>query len=82
MKAVYKDPITERIQKVVYDADIMGRRIDYIEVTVREANELSKETWRRLWMDASRDLLQYTAADAGKVVGIFCGTEIRIGPSL
>ena len=42
MKIVYEDHILNRIQRAVYDAELVNRRIGYIEVTVREANELSE----------------------------------------
>jgi hypothetical protein len=79
MKIVYEDHILNRIQRAVYDAELVNRRIGYIEVTVREANELSEYLHRRtriMLNDSSFGL--YTAADAGKVVGTFYGAEIRV----
>jgi len=80
MKVVYEDPIIKRIQRAVYDADAANRRIGYIEVTVREANELSREIRRNLWVQDDRTFtfVHYTSADAGKVVGFFYSTEIRV----
>jgi len=79
MKIVYEDRILNRIQRAVYDAELANRRIGYIEVTVREANELSEYVRRWLWLDSSKPaFLVYTAADAGKVVGTFYGAEIRV----
>jgi len=79
MKIVYEDHILNRIQRAVYDAELVNRRIGYIEVTVREANELSEYVRRWLWLDSSKPVfLVYTAADAGKVVGTFYGAEIRV----
>jgi len=79
MKVVYEDPIIKRIQRAVYDADRANRRIGYIEVTVREANELSAELRRQLWVNPNDGVfLFYTENDAGKVVGKCYGAEIRV----
>jgi hypothetical protein len=72
MKVVYEDPVIKRIERAVYDADLAGRRIGYIEVTVREANELREHVRRSVW-------LRYTKADAGKVVGRCYGVKILVG---
>lgn len=83
MKVVYEDLIIKRIQRAVYDADSAGRRIGYIEVTVREANELSEYVRRHFYVQPKAHLQtcafqHYTKADAGKVVGQFYGAEIRV----
>jgi hypothetical protein len=80
MKVVYEDSIIKRIQRAVYDADVANRRIGYIEVTVREANELSDHVRRNLFVDPfNGEFTQmYTSADAGKTVGRFFGAEIRV----
>jgi hypothetical protein len=87
MKVVYEDSIIKRIQRAVYDADAANRRIGYIEVTVREANELSEHVRRHLYIDPKAHLktcafAHYTAADAGMFVGQFFGAEIRVEASL
>ena len=78
MKVVYEDPILKRIQHAVFDAERANRRIGHIEVTVREANELSAEVRRTLYV-LPVEFLFYTKADAGKTVGTFYGAEIRVG---
>jgi len=91
MKVIYEDTIVKRIQRAVYDADAENRRIGYIEVTVREANELSEHVRRQLYVDPSScEFRHYTSSDAGKdaspetlvvlgrVVGRFFGAEIRV----
>lgn len=91
MKVVYEDSVIKRIQRAVYDADSAGRRIGYIEVTVREANELSEYVRRHLYVQPIvQPIVQpkahlqtcafqhYTKADAGKVVGQFYGAEIYV----
>jgi hypothetical protein len=83
MKVVYEDSIIKRIQSAVYDADSAGRRIGYIEVTVREANELSDHVRRHFYVTPKAHLqacafMHYTSADAGKLVGHFYSTEIRV----
>jgi hypothetical protein len=80
MKVIYEDPISKRIQQAVYDADSANKRIGYIEVTVREANELSAHVRRSLYMNPfGGEFLHYTSADAGKTVGKFYGAEVRVG---
>jgi hypothetical protein len=78
MKVVYEDPIIKRIQRAVYDADVANRRIGYIEVTVREANELAEHIRRTLWVVEGCFDQFYTKEDAGKVIGQFYGAEIRV----
>jgi hypothetical protein len=80
MKVVYDDPIVKRIQRAVYEADVAGRRIGHIEVTVSEANELSRYLRSRLFFsnDDGTFYYHYTYRDAGKVVGKFFGVEIRV----
>jgi hypothetical protein len=80
MRVVYEDTIIKRIRRTVYDADASGRRIGHIEVTVREANELSDHVRRNLFVDLfNGEFTQmYTSADAGKTVGRFFGAEIRV----
>ena len=78
MKVIYEDPIIKRIQQAVSDADMSGRRIGYIEVTIREANELSEYIQRSLWVKEDTTFRHYTRADAGKLVGHFYGAEIRV----
>jgi hypothetical protein len=79
MKVVYEDPVIKRIERAVYDADLAGCRIGYIEVTVREANELSEHVRRNLWLRCGTDFMHYTKADAGKVVGRCYGVKILVG---
>ena len=82
MKVVYEDPIIKRIQRAVYDADVANRRIGYIEVTVREANELSEYTRSKIFINPNAHFVRlYTLSDAGKVVGTFYGAEIRVESS-
>jgi hypothetical protein len=81
MKVVYEEPITARIQGAVRDADMTGRRIVYIEVTVREANELSLAMHRMLLAFGNPTGFQhrlYTIDDAGKKIGTYYGAEIRV----
>jgi hypothetical protein len=78
MKVVYEDPIFKRIQRAVYRADLANQRIGYIEVTAREANELSEHVRRTLWVTEGCFNRFYTEKDAGKVVGRFFGAEIRV----
>jgi hypothetical protein len=80
MKVVYEDPIIKRLQRAVYDADAANRRIGYIEVTIREANELSEYVRRNLWVDPrAGEFKHYTSYNAGETVGHFYGAEIRVG---
>jgi hypothetical protein len=79
VKVIYEDEIIKRIQRAVYDADRANLRIGYIEVTVREANELCEHIRRTLWVVEGRyDDRFYTQEDAGKVIGQFYGAEIRV----
>ena len=83
MKVVYEDPIIKRIQSAVYEADSANLRIGHIEVTVREANELSEYVRRRLYIAPKAHLqacsfAHYTPADAGKLVGKFYGIDVRV----
>jgi hypothetical protein len=80
MRVVYEDSIIKRIQRAVYDADVANRRIGYIEVTIREANELSEHVRRYLYVDpfGGKFMRTYTSADAGKKVGDFFGAEVRV----
>ena len=83
MKVVYEDPIIKRIQRAVYDADLANRRIGHIEVTVREANELSEYVRRNLYVQPKAHLqacafTHYTPADAGKLVGKISGVDVRV----
>ena len=78
MKVVHQEPIMKRIRRAVYDADCGLRPISYIELTVREANELTREVRRTLWVSNDIHFRYYTKDDAGAVVGIFFGAEIRV----
>lgn len=87
MKIVYDEPvyIAKRIYDAVDDALAVKRSIKYIELTVREANEL-----RDYVRDTAYAYLNpqngygsgpsgpYTNDDAGKVVGRFFGAEVRV----
>jgi hypothetical protein len=78
VKVIYEDQIIKRIQRAVYDAGRANLRIGYIEVTVREANELGEHIRRSLWVVEGRFDQFYTKEDAGKVIGQFYGAEIRV----
>ena len=81
MKVVYEESIAKRIQSVVYQAETENRRIGYIEVTVREANELSLTMHRMLLAFGNPTGFQHrlhTIGDAGKKIGTYCGAEIRV----
>jgi hypothetical protein len=78
MKVVYEDSIAKRIQRATYDAEVANRRIGHIEVTVREANELSEYVRRYLYIPENGVYQFYTSADAGKTVGQYGGVEIRV----
>jgi hypothetical protein len=80
MKVVYEDSVIKRIHRAVYEADTANRRIGYIELTVREANELSEYVRRKLWVDPRAcEFKHYTSYNAGETVGHFYGAEIRVG---
>jgi hypothetical protein len=80
MKVIYQKHIEERIRDAVYKADIDNKRIERIDVTAHEANELS--TWLRKHIfvaDTSPPhFLHYLPSDAGKYVGQFYGAHIYV----
>jgi hypothetical protein len=80
VKVIYKDLITERIQRAVDKADREGRRIECIEVTIPEAAELTQYVNRKLWADPRfvefRRCISY---NPGETLGKFYGAEIRVG---
>lgn len=78
MKVIYEKPISERIRRAVYEAECAYKVIGWIDLTAREANELSREIQRTLYVPDGTQFRSYTVADAGKVVGTFYGAEIRV----
>jgi hypothetical protein len=78
MKVIYEDSVIKRIQRAVFEADLANRRIGYIELTVREANQLSDYVRSKLWVQDGTEFQYYTSRDSGKTVGHFYGAEIRV----
>jgi hypothetical protein len=81
MKVIYEKHISTRIMDAVYEADLHNRRIGYIEVTVKEADELSKWLLGHLGIEdiaKFRPVTTETTKDHGSLVGKFYGVDIRV----
>ena len=69
------------LSSAVYAADKAGKKIERIELTVDEANELARWFRRSLYLPPSSDFkFHYTVDDAGKPVGTFYGADIYVEP--
>jgi hypothetical protein len=81
MKVIYEDRVLKRIQKAVYDADVLGQRIERLDLTVEEANELSASLHPSLFLPEISDFFRhYTKADAGKAIGRCFGVRLCVEP--
>ena len=80
MKVVYQDHIEKRIRDAIYAADVAGRHISHIEVTVSEANELSRWVWKQTFISPTSNYRRYTPNNAGEMVITYSGVDIYVVP--
>jgi hypothetical protein len=82
MKVIYQDSVVKRVQAAVYEAGKANRRIERIDLTIAEANEVSAEMQRSLFISDGTMFLYYTSKSHGAFIGQLFGAKLYVEPAL
>lgn len=78
MKVVYES-VERHIRQAVLDADKANRRIERIELSASEANELTRAVRESLYVFEPSWFIHYFPSDVGKVIGQYMGVRLEVG---